>query len=110
MMTKYLSFDGFSTRSEYWGVTVIITLAFFFLIVVGTVFMGLGTSLAIIAGGFVILAATAMYIWYFLAVTVKRCRDADINTWWTAACFIPYLGCIPWIVFGCLPSVKKEQK
>lgn len=108
-MTKYLSFKGTATRSEYWGVTVIITLVYFFLIVLGTIAMGLHSPFGIMLGGFIILAATVMYIWYFLTVTVKRCRDADINTWWTAACFIPYVGVIPWIVFGCLSSVKKEK-
>lgn len=106
-MEKYLKFDGLATRSEYWGVTVIITIAFFILLMLGSFAMAFASAFSIILGGFIILGASVMYVWYFLAVTVKRCKDADINPWWTAACFIPYLGCIPWIVFGCLPSVKK---
>jgi uncharacterized membrane protein YhaH (DUF805 family) len=108
-MKKYLSFNGVSARSEYWGVTIIAFIAFMITLTIGSTLVASGEVAGIILGGLIVLASVVMYIWYFLAVTIKRCRDADINPWWTAATFIPYIGWIPWIVFGCLPTVKKDQ-
>ena len=108
-MKKYLSFNGVATRSEYWGVTILTFIAFMVTLAIGSALVASGEVAGTILGGLIVLASIVMYTWYFLAVTVKRCRDADINPWWTASTFIPYIGCIPWIVFGCLPTVKKDQ-
>lgn len=108
-MGKYLSFSGTAGRSEYWGVTIITFILFMVAIFIGTIFMTTLEVSGMILGGLIMFVSLVFYLWFFLAVTVKRCREAGINTWWTAACFIPYLGWIPWIVFGCLPPEKKGE-
>lgn len=108
-MSKYLSFKGTAGRSEYWGVTVITFVVFMIAVFIGTALIAAAETTGLIVGGLLMLVAVFFYIWYFLAVTIKRCRDAGINPWWTAACFIPYVGWIPWIVFGCLPPEKKGE-
>ena len=106
---SYLSFKGTAGRSEYWGVTVITTIGFMIAIAIGTALLATVEITGMIVGGLVMLASVIFYCWFFLAVTIKRCRDAGINPWWTAACFLPYVGIIPWIVFGCLSPEKKVE-
>lgn len=107
-MGKYLSFNGTAGRSEYWGVTIITFVVFMIAIVIGMALFATTETSGMILGGLLMLVATVFYIWYFLAVTIKRCREAGINPWWTASCFLPYVGFIPWIVFGCLAPAKKD--
>jgi uncharacterized membrane protein YhaH (DUF805 family) len=56
------------------------------------------------------LMATVMVVTTFLiiAVTIRRCRDIGINPWFTLALAVPYLGIIPFVVFGCLKSESIE--
>jgi len=41
-----------------------------------------------------------------LSALVSRIRDTGNNVLWLLACFIPYLGLIAWIIFGCLETKK----
>ena len=105
-MEKYFKFTGVASRSEFWGVNIIAVIALSIIVLISTGFIaiasaGLGILLAV--------AASIAYTWCNLAVTVRRCRDAGINVWWTAACFIPYIGLITWIVIGCLSTNPQEQ-
>ena len=59
-----------------------------------------------------ILIALAIFIaalWATLAVTVKRLRDAGLNTWWLLVVLIPYVGSVATIVFGCLKSADSAE-
>lgn len=105
---KYLNFNGTATRSEYWGVAILSTIAMFILTVIGTGILAFGNVPGILVGSVIIFAAIVLYLWVFIAVAVKRCRDCGINAWWTAACFVPYIGWITWIVLGCLPTENKN--
>jgi uncharacterized membrane protein YhaH (DUF805 family) len=111
-MKKYFKFDGLATRSEYWAVYLINLAAFFVLLLTGLVFFGIGESmdsiLAMLAGGLILIASIVGPCWVAIATTVRRCKDADINPWWTLATLIPYINFIPWIVIGVLPTVKKD--
>lgn len=108
-MGKYLSFKGTAGRSEYWGVTIITLIGFMIAAVIGSVLFLTAEVTGMVFGGLIMFVAFVFYVWFFLAVTIKRCREAGINAWWTAACFIPYIGWIPWIVIGCLPPEKKGE-
>lgn len=105
---KYLNFSGEATRSEYWGVSVVSFVVFGVAILVSTLLFASTEFTGILIGGILLMAVCVLYIWAFLAVTVKRCRAAGINAWWTASCFVPYIGWVPWIVIGCLPAGAKE--
>lgn len=104
-MDKYFKFDGLATRSEYWGVQLVGLGLLLVLMLVS----GILLSFAAIVGIILILAVVVSYIWVVLATTVRRCRDAGINPWWTASTLIPYIGFIPWIVIGVLSTVKNDQ-
>lgn len=107
-MQKYFTFSGHAQRSEYWGVYILSTIIY---AIVAGISLGLVAIevLPIIAGMCMIVASIA-YIWVYLAVTARRCRDAGINVWWTAAIIIPYIGFIAVIVFGCIASAIKDAK
>lgn len=99
----YFSFNGQSSRSEYWGVLLVLTIVGFILGFVLGFAMIAAESLALFFL-LLILVIVAISLWLTIAVIVRRCRDAGINTWWTAATFIPYIGFIPLIVIGCLKT------
>jgi uncharacterized membrane protein YhaH (DUF805 family) len=94
------NFDGTATRSEYWGVILITWLIAWAAIIV------IETSLL---GALVGLVACIASIWAMIAVTMKRCRDCGLNTWWTAATFIPIVGWIVMTVIGVLGQTQGES-
>ena len=102
-MDKYFRFSGLAARSEYWGVYILAFVLLMVLLITGTVLTEAGGGLELF-GLLVIFGSVIANFWLTLSVTVRRCRDAGINPWWTAACYIPYLGVIPWVVIGCLKS------
>ena len=107
-MKQYFKFDGLATRSEYWAVYLINIAVFLVLLVTGAIFFGIGESMdsviPMLIGGLIIVASLVGPAWVAIATTVRRCRDADINPWWTLATLIPYINFIPWIVIGVLPT------
>lgn len=95
-MKKYFNFNGVAKRQEYWAVHVIAVLAMFVGFVVLEGSNGLG---ALVALGIFIAA-----LWAILATTIRRLRDAGLSTWWILATFVPYVGTVATIVFGCVGS------
>ena len=106
IVEKYLSFQGRASRSEYWAIQLLCVPIFFLLMMIAVGIAAMGTS-GIIASTAFIIGSMFVMGWLTLSTTARRCRDAGINPWFTLAVFIPYLGLIPWIVFGCLQT-KKE--
>ena len=98
-MKEYFKFDGTAKRQEYWAVILLSIVAY----IAGFVVLESGALGALIA-----LAIFIAALWATLAVTVKRLRDAGLNTWWILAVLIPYVGTIATIVFGVIGS--KENK
>jgi uncharacterized membrane protein YhaH (DUF805 family) len=110
-MSKYLSFNGTATRQQYWAVVFISFFAHVLLVVL-SIAVGAGVeSVAKGLGGFItilsLLIITVLYLIIHFSNAVRRCRDADINPWWSLAQIIPYAGFIVLIVIGCLPSIDK---
>ena len=89
---KYFVLHGKSTRSEYWGISIIC----YVLALPALFFAG-------ILGGLII-------IWTLLSTTTRRCRDAGISPWFSATILIPWIAVIAVIVFGCLKTEKKEDE
>ena len=104
-MEQYFKFDGSSTRSEFWAVTIVNGVCTFILGLFGAIlaFSELGVVAAIV-GGAVLVATFIASLWLSVATTMRRCRNAGINTWWTLASFVPYIGWIVYIVIGCLKT------
>jgi len=113
-MTKYFKFDGLATRSEYWAVYLINLAVFFVLLFTGIIFFGIGESMdsvvPMLIGGLILVVSLVVPTWIAIATTVRRCKDADINPWWTLSTLIPYINIIPWIVIGVLPTVKRDEQ
>lgn len=111
-MDKYFSFSGTSTRSEYWGVTVIMYLFVLFVTFLSLMIGGAGMadevsegSIAMVMlGVLMFLGGFGTAVWINLATSVRRCRDAGINVMWTLAQLVPYIGVVAYIVIGCLPT------
>ena len=104
-MEQYFKFEGSSTRSEYWGVTIVGGICAFILSLFGAIFaFGELGAIANVFGGIVLIATFIGAIWLTVATTMRRCRNAGINTWWTLAICIPYIGWIVSIVLGCLKT------
>ena len=101
-MKEYFNFNGTAKRQEYWAVIVISILAYIagFIALEGA--GGLGALIALV----VFVAA----LWAMIAVTVKRLRDAGLNTWWILAILVPYVGTIATIVFGCIGSKQGDTE
>lgn len=100
---RYSNFEGRAPRSEYWGVMFISVALLFALWTIGFMFVAFG-EVWVAVGAIIILATIVGWFWVGLATTVRRCRDADISPWFTAATFLPYVGWIVIIVLGCLES------
>jgi uncharacterized membrane protein YhaH (DUF805 family) len=105
---KLFTLNGTSKRSEYWAVNLV---CYFMLVIAGLVsaFM---MELGFIGFVFVLpLMLTVFVITTFLiiSVTIKRCRDIGISPWFTLSLAIPYIGIIPFIVFGCLKSENTNE-
>lgn len=107
-LQKYFSVNGTATRSEYWGtlilsVVVALTLAFIYGAIAGLI--GTYDSNDV----YITTAIGLANLWVWLATTIRRLRDADINTWFTLLICIPYISFIAIVVYGCLPSVNKGE-
>jgi len=100
-MKEYFKFEGTAKRQEYWAVIVLSIVAY----IAGFILLESGTLGALIA--LVIFVAA---LWALIAVTVKRLRDAGLNTWWTLAILVPYVGTIASIVFGCIASKQGDTQ
>jgi uncharacterized membrane protein YhaH (DUF805 family) len=81
-MKEYFKFEGTAKRQEYWAVIVLSIVAYI--------------------AGFIVLESGVLGA--LIAVTIKRLRDAGLNTWWTLAILIPYVGTVATIVFGVIGS------
>jgi uncharacterized membrane protein YhaH (DUF805 family) len=104
---QYLSIEGNSTRSEYWGVYLatwlilaIVTMLFFVLTLTGII--------GVVVGSIISLVTSATLTWAMLATAIRRCRDAGISPWFTLSFLVPYLNFIVFIVFGVLKSDPKK--
>lgn len=104
-LTPYFKFEGTATRSEYWGVTFISIAVLAAVALLAVLCAGVIGSAA---AGLITIAVLLAGIWATVATTVRRCRDAGINPWFTALVFIPYVAVPACIVFGVLPTATTK--
>ena len=96
-MKQLFDFTRVAKRGEFWTVQIVTVLLQFMLLS-----MMANSSNAV---WLIVIAVLAMLI-VQLATLVSRIRDTGNNVLWILACFIPYIGLIAWIVFGCLETKK----
>ena len=96
-MKQLFDFTRVADRGEFWTVQLITAVLQIMLL----------SMMANAPGAvwLIVIAILAMVIAQ-LATLVARIRDTGNNVLWILACFIPYIGLIAWIVFGCLETKK----
>lgn len=99
-MKEYFDLNGVAKRQEFWAVHIVSILV---LVIAMEIVQG-GGALGALVG----LVALVAALWVILAVTVKRLRDAGLNTWWVLVVLVPYVGTVATIVFGCLSTKESE--
>jgi uncharacterized membrane protein YhaH (DUF805 family) len=104
VIKKYGNFNRSATRSEYWGVLLSVFALYFLVMLVSIGIMVALDTLGLILGLPLLFVGIFVFTWINIATIIARCRDAGINPWFTAACFIPYIGTIVAVVIGCLKS------
>ena len=101
-MKQLFDFTRNCPRSDFWLIQIIgMVLAIVVLSVMGDA--GARGSTGGVGLGVIALIAIAVAQ---LAALVSRIRDTGNNILWLLVCFIPYLGLIAWIIFGCLETKK----
>lgn len=104
-MEKYFKFEGSATRSEYWAVVLIGGVVGFTFALLGALLLAAEIgAFASVVGGLILAVTLIGALWLSIATTMRRCRNAGINTWWTLGTFVPYVGWIVSIVIGCLKT------
>ena len=90
---KYADFKGVANRSEYW----------WFWAIYGLVVFGLPVLAFILGEANIITQVTLMLAWVlgsvgllcpFVAVSLRRLRDAGYSGWFFLIRFIPVVGCV----------------
>jgi uncharacterized membrane protein YhaH (DUF805 family) len=97
-MKQLFDFTRVADRGEFWAVQLITAVLQILL-------------LSLMAGSsavWLILIAMLAMIVIQLSTLVARIRDTGNNVLWVLACFIPYIGLVAWIVFGCLETKKNS--
>ena len=91
------NFNGTCDRYEYWLVWIL-----------GCVFYVFALSLFAtgVVGVFIGLILCVLMFLQQMATSVCRIRATGQNVMWILAYFLPYIGVITLIVFGCLKSKK----
>lgn len=94
-MTKYFSFNGVATRSEYWVMILIVA-------AIGII-VGSTESVALM-----ILVGIPL-VWFQWSTYVRRIRETGNNPWWVLLFLLPVVNVIALIVFGVMkPAETKE--
>lgn len=106
---KYFDMEDVASRQEYWA---IILVSYFVLTLFGSftsIFLFVPNSyvMGFLAGSFM-LTLLAVVLYLMFTVTYRRCKDIGINPWFALTLLIPTINLIAIIIFGCLPSEKKN--
>jgi len=91
-LSKYATFSGRASRSEYWWFVLFSVLVSF-----GTQFLDIFLGLFLLN-----LIASLALLLPSLAVGVRRLHDTDRSGWWLLLLLIPVIGWIVVLVFNCM--------
>ncbi|MBQ6681972.1 MAG: DUF805 domain-containing protein [Prevotella sp.] len=105
--SKYATFTGRASRSEYWMFAVfflLVTLLFIIAAVALATNQTLAIIIMILYGLFEL--AVLLPIW---AVSIRRFHDIGKSGWWSLVGFIPYIGWIIFLYFMCKKSAPDNK-
>ena len=92
----YFDFKGREGRKVFW----LFTLNIFII----NIFLGL------ISAGFISMLISLAIFLPSLGLSVRRLHDINFSGWWVLVGFIPVIGVVALIVFGCIPGTEGENK
>jgi uncharacterized membrane protein YhaH (DUF805 family) len=92
--SKYVEFNGRSSRSAYWWFVL-----FYVLVLIATSIVDAAIGTQVLAG----LAVLAFFL-PSLAILVRRLHDTDRSGWWVFIWLVPLVGPVVLIVFACTDS------
>lgn len=112
---QYFEFDGKATRTKYWLTLIGSFIAYLAIAAIGAVMLGVLMAIFNIplvdsneTSKLIWVPLFLVLMWVWIAVGVKRCRDAGIHPAWLLATLIPALSFVAVIIFGCLPTKQKS--
>lgn len=114
LTTNYVQFNGRARRSEYWGFTLFLILAFIAVVIVD-VFVSVAVMDTDSYGdpGFLPIFTLLLALYSFLpslAITVRRLHDQDLSGWLYLISLIPYIGGLILLVFMLLDGKPAPNK
>lgn len=109
-ITKYLVPDGLASRQEYWAIMLICYLLITFFGSITSIFLFLPSFfiVQIIVGFFATILFLAI-VYVMVVAAFRRCRDAGINSWFAMTLLVPTVNIFALVVFGILPTEKKDE-
>lgn len=111
--TRYVDFEGRSTRAEHWWVFLFMVIVYTVLATLAVVTMDLDTEevtpLSMVFWGAFFIFWLACFI-PTIALVVRRFHDQDRSGWMYLLRFIPYIGIIIVWVFMCMDGTKGPNR
>ena len=115
VFSKYATFTGRASRSEYWYFTLFNIIAIVALVIISTVIGAAAGGSDGALGG--LLVGYILYVVYglgvllpSLAVTVRRLHDTNNSGWLILIGLIPCIGSVVLLVFMILQGTNGENK
>lgn len=106
-LSKYATFSGRASRSEYWYWALAVVAASFVAAAIDAI---LGTD-AILAGtGVVGVLLSLAVLLPGLAVGARRLHDTGRSGWWLLLALIPLIGCIVLLVLFATPGQPRPNR
>lgn len=105
-LKKYATFSGRARRKEYWLFLLGYVIIYFVAAILDGMMSGNKPNAMPIVST---VAAFALFL-PWLAVTVRRLHDTDRSGWWILIGFIPFIGSLVLLVFGCMEGTKGDNR
>lgn len=109
LIRKYASFSGLASRKEFWLTYVAMAVVLLGICGVCLLFMGMGASTGILAGGVLSSLAFLALLLPSLAICCRRLRDAGFSPWMILISFIPLIGGLTLLILFCRPSKNRQN-
>ena len=104
-LTKFATFDGRASRSEYWWFQLFYVIVVIIAVILDGVLVGGNLE----AAGALEIVSQLILILPSLAVTARRLHDVDRSGWWMLV-GITIVGLIPLIIWFLAPGTSKKNK
>jgi len=100
-LSKYVTFEGRASRSEYWW--------FYLFSLLAVIVMAVVEGVLGIPGLLSVLLSLALFL-PLLAAGVRRLHDTDRSGWWYLIQLVPLVGIIVIIVFWCQRGTEARNR